>query len=140
MTRLATRTGLVRLALAAAALATFSGPAWSADDCGDRADQAGMNQCYGEVLKRADTRLQRTYDSLRADLSPDGRQRLLAAQRAWIAYRDAWCRFETAGVAGGSLYPTVLAQCLARLSDEQTAKLAEQANCSDDPACARMAD
>jgi uncharacterized protein YecT (DUF1311 family) len=45
---------------------------------------------------------------LLARLNSQYRQRLAVLD----SYRDAACRFETAQVSGGSIFPTIWAQCL----------------------------
>ena len=48
---------------------------------------------------RADVELNKVYKQLMAVLNKDDRKRLVAAQRAWIAFRDAECEFESSGGA-----------------------------------------
>ncbi|MGU3389580.1 lysozyme inhibitor LprI family protein [Sphingomonas sp. M1A8_2b] len=48
---------------------------------------------------------------------------LIAAQRAWSAYRDTQCVAEGQAMRGGSLEPMIEGQCLARLTRERTAYL-----------------
>jgi uncharacterized protein YecT (DUF1311 family) len=84
-------------------------------------NQVQLNQCYGAEFKRPDTELNRLYreivDRLRGDA--DGLQSLAAAQKAWVRYRDAECAFATNRSVGGSVYPMILAGCLATLTQER---------------------
>lgn len=68
--------------------------------------------------RQADAELNRLYREIESRLadSPDIRQGLIKAQRAWIAFRDAECRFAASGVEGGSAYPDVYAACLEDLT------------------------
>ncbi|KAA0968924.1 DUF1311 domain-containing protein [Aureimonas fodinaquatilis] len=107
-----------------------------AQDCSSL-DQAGMNQCAGESYAKADSELNAQYRELRQRLSGDkeGLGRLTTAQRNWIAFRDAECDFATAGVAGGSIFPTVQANCLetitrSRIDDFNTYLTCEEGDLS----------
>lgn len=57
------------------------------------AEQAGSTRqiarAYSEYEAFLNRELQQAYDALRPCLSPESRQRLLAAQRQWLRYRDA---------------------------------------------------
>ena len=56
-------------------------------------EQAGSTReiarAYGDYEAFLNRELQQAYDALRPCLSPASRQRLLAAQRQWLRYRDA---------------------------------------------------
>ncbi|MGH6864756.1 MAG: lysozyme inhibitor LprI family protein [Methyloceanibacter sp.] len=43
----------------------------------------------------------------------------VAAQRAWIAFRDAECGFSSSGVAQGSDYPMVATPCREELTRDR---------------------
>lgn len=98
-----------------AALAPLTGmvPAAWADDCDNASDQATMNECAGKSFKASDTELNTLYKQIEARLKDDQDKAklLVAAQKAWIAFRDAECDFSAAGVAGGSVYPMIVLQC-----------------------------
>ncbi len=53
-------------------------------------------QCLVKVLKSADAVLKGSYRYYKRDLSPRDRTNLVAAERAWIAYRNAACKAEYA--------------------------------------------
>jgi uncharacterized protein YecT (DUF1311 family) len=50
--------------------------------------------CHQAEFKRQDAALNAEYQNLRARLPSAQRAGLQNAQRAWLAYRDAWCQFE----------------------------------------------
>ena len=52
-----------------------------------------------------------------------GRTRLVRAQRAWIAYRDAECEISALSEKGGSLEPLMRFSCLARVTEARTGEL-----------------
>ncbi len=116
------------------ATATF---AKDASGCSDTDTQTGMSMCAASKAKQADAAMTTVYNSLRKRLgaqSPEG-TRLRDAQRAWIAYRDAWCAFQSMSVEGGSMYPAVFAGCLEKVTKEQTARLTAQLTCTGDVDC-----
>jgi uncharacterized protein YecT (DUF1311 family) len=53
------------------------------------------------------------YEQIKQRLKDDAdtTKLLVAAQRAWVTFRDAECKFSTSGVSGGSAYPMVNAEC-----------------------------
>ncbi|MFQ2812649.1 lysozyme inhibitor LprI family protein [Aeromonas caviae] len=50
-------------------------------------------------------------------------ERLRTAQRAWIAFRDAQCRYEVGVYEGGSMAPMVHSSCLTQLTEARTKDL-----------------
>ncbi len=115
------------LALAAAA------PARAA--CGPEATQMELNACAGAEFGAADAELNRLYKRITARLGAD-KAPLVAAQRAWIAYRDAECAFVASSVAGGSIAPMIRAGCLADLTRARVEDFKKLLDCEEgDPAC-----
>ena len=95
-------------------LAAFAAPSagWS-QEC-DRNDesQTGMDICAGADFKAADAKLNTAYGEIMKRLSDDAdaRKLLQASQRAWIAFRDAECKFSSVRQSkDGSVYPMVYA-------------------------------
>ena len=72
--------------------------------------QMEMNDCASEDYRRIDAQLAAVY--ARFDKTPE----LKTAERAWIAYRDAECAYEAAGVKGGSMAPMVYSMCMTNLT------------------------
>jgi uncharacterized protein YecT (DUF1311 family) len=50
--------------------------------------------CYEAEWKRKDKELNSVYQKIKKGASPELKQALVKGQRAWIAYRDAWCSYE----------------------------------------------
>ncbi len=110
-------------------------------DCENAMTQMEMNYCAHEDFKAADARLNAQWsvtsaemkrrDQAYDDASSDGRPgyfaTLLAAQRAWLTYRDAHCRSEGYEARGGSLEPLLVSSCKAHLTNLRTADLEELA-------------
>ncbi|MGE6786558.1 lysozyme inhibitor LprI family protein [Ensifer adhaerens] len=91
-----------------------------ADECADASDLATMNACAAKALKASDAELNALYKQIQGRLEDDEdtTKLLVAAQRAWIAYRNAECDFASSGVAGGSIEPMITLQC----RDDRTKK------------------
>jgi uncharacterized protein YecT (DUF1311 family) len=87
-------------------------------DCASATTQAAMNTCAAADFARADAALNATYAEVMARLARDeqGRARLVAAERAWLTFRDAQCAFETSRAEGGSIHPMLVAICRAGLT------------------------
>ncbi|VVM75367.1 lysozyme inhibitor LprI family protein [Pseudomonas fluorescens] len=93
-------------------------PLAHAVDCDNAADQATMNQCAAQQHKAADKELNALYQQITARLTanPDSKKLMVSAQRAWIAFRDAECKFSASGVGGGSVYPLIFSNCITDLT------------------------
>ena len=89
-----------------------------AADCDNATDQATMNQCAAQQHKAADKELNALYQQItqRLKSNPDSKKLLLGAQRSWMAFRDAECKFASAGVEGGSVYPLIYSNCVTELT------------------------
>lgn len=88
--------------------------AHSQQSCGDKTNQTDMNICAGQAYSKADRELNSVYKQIAGRLKDDaGTTKLLvAAQKAWIAFRDAECNFSSSTVQGGSAYPFISNSCL----------------------------
>lgn len=84
-----------------------------ADDCAKPSDQASMNVCARQEYERSDAELNALYKQIthRIEGDADTTKVLVAAQRAWMAFRDAKCAFSTAAAKGGTVYPILVARC-----------------------------
>ncbi|AWM93352.1 urease-associated protein [Pseudomonas sp. 31-12] len=89
-----------------------------AADCDNATDQATMNQCAAQQHKTADKELNALYQQItnRLKSNPDSKKLLLGAQRSWIAFRDAECKFSASAVEGGSVYPLIYSNCVTELT------------------------
>jgi uncharacterized protein YecT (DUF1311 family) len=93
-------------------------PLVHAVDCDNATDQATLNQCAGQQNKVADKELNTLYQKITTRLKdkPEAKKLLVGAQRSWIAFRDAECKFSASGVAGGSVYPLIYSHCTTDLT------------------------
>lgn len=100
--------------------------------------QSALNATAAQNLRRADQALNAQYTTTTGRLSTPSRTLLRDAQRAWITFRDQQCRYEASAVQGGSAYPMVQSDCLARLTVERTRDLRRMAQCEEgDLSCPR---
>lgn len=124
--------GLVLLLAAGAASAA------PADRCAEPITQLDMNECAAldyaeadaalnaqwaitaEVMHERDRELDRTYDD-----RPGYFETLLAAQRAWLTYRDQHCASEGFLFRGGSMEPLIVSTCKTSLTQDRTSQLAD---------------
>ena len=95
-------------------------------DCMDRSQgvTVNMHDCIAAETKRQDDRLNRAYKKLMAQLTPERKKRLKAAQLAWIKFRDENCSFYAdpdggtmAGLAAGDCYLSATASRAKELED-----------------------
>ena len=86
----------------------------------ERADAALNTQwkLTAAVMKEQDRGLDRTYDT-----RPGYYDTLLAAQRAWLTYRDRQCEAQGYTMRGGSAEPMVISGCMTTLTQARTKDL-----------------
>jgi uncharacterized protein YecT (DUF1311 family) len=75
------------------------------------------------MVKAKDAEIDRAYDR-----QPGWFDTLLAAQRAWLTYRDQSCLLAGFEARGGTMAPMLEAECKARLTDLRTEELLEIAD------------
>ena len=107
-------------------------------NCANAPDQAAMSACADRAYKKSDAELNRAYQAVTTRVR-DNRplsDKLVSAQRAWAAYRDAECGFSSAGAEGGSVYPMVVSMCLDDLTKARAESLQGYLSCEEgDLAC-----
>lgn len=84
-------------------------------------------------FQKADKELNETFKQIERRLADDAasKERLVHAQRAWIAFRDAECIFQSSGEDGGSVAPTIIALCQAGMTSDRTEQLKVYLNCEE---------
>jgi uncharacterized protein YecT (DUF1311 family) len=91
--------------------------------------QSEMNRCADLDARQADADLNRVYRELLSKLKSDDNatKKLRAAQRAWLAFRDAHLQelYPAKDKQGeyGSMYPMCYAQVATKMTKERTAQL-----------------
>lgn len=107
-------------------------------DCNDAQTQMDMNHCAGERFGQADAELNRIYrDVVRQEQAadrdaagmiashPTNEEALRASQRAWLAFRDAQCEYESFEARGGSMQPMLYEDCRERMTRERIRQLTQ---------------
>ncbi|RJT39407.1 DUF1311 domain-containing protein [Mesorhizobium waimense] len=110
----------------------LSGGAARADDCANAQDQATMNECAGKDFHAADKKLNDAYKQIEGRLKDDaaGKKLLIDAQRAWVAFRDAECKFQGGPPAtAGTIYSMVVANCQTSLTNDRLKDFQTYLNC-----------
>ena len=117
------------------ALAFIAAPAtaWAVDavKCNPAGTQLELNACAADELNKADQKLNEVYAALLKKEAKNTAfvQKLRAAQRAWIAFRDAEldatyaCQNSNARVCWGSMLPLRYLSYKAQLTRERTTRL-----------------
>ncbi|MBD2451819.1 lysozyme inhibitor LprI family protein [Nostoc sp. FACHB-152] len=92
-------------------------------NCNEAQTQLEINNCAHLSYQNADKKLNRAYKQLLPKLSKSRQQKLIAAQLAWIKFRDASCEFERSQYEGGSIAPTIYSTCLEAVTKQRTQQL-----------------
>lgn len=118
---------LVRAAGVLLALLLAQGAhAQTAADCIAPQQQQLMNACAEREYREVDAALNAAWQPAKSFADRIGKgDALLAAQRAWLVYRDAACAVQASPYEGGSIRPLIHAKCLTRLTAERTKMLLE---------------
>jgi uncharacterized protein YecT (DUF1311 family) len=117
-------------AITVMALGMTIAQAQEAESCGASGVQSELNECAYSEWQAADAALNGAYTEALATAReidaglPEAEQgaeaSLRAAQRAWVAYRDAACETEGYLFKGGSAEPMVVLGCKAALTRART--------------------
>ena len=92
--------------------------------CGDQPNTLAIVDCLDAKTKLQDQRLNNAYKSLGQRIDPNQRDPLKAAQRLWIQYRDANCRFY--GAQQGTIREIQAVECMRAMTQDRAQEL-EQA-------------
>ena len=105
-------------------------------DCDNAMTQTEMNICSWQSYQRADAELNAAWsrasehakemdrNAAEYDGDTSAHSRLLAAQRAWLEFRDAHCLAENGErEGGGTIWPLLQNGCLEALTEARTAQL-----------------
>lgn len=109
--------------------------------CADLAAQQDRNACIAEGVRKADAVLNDVYRRLNDKLDATGKRNLVAAERAWIGFRDRECDFRTGYdtqdlANNGTLASYLVGQCRLELTTLRTTDLRRQMACpGGDPSC-----
>jgi uncharacterized protein YecT (DUF1311 family) len=101
-------------------------------DCADQT-QFGLDKCADASFQRADRALIDAYREVLRRLDGDEHQKrlLAAAETAWIALRDAECKFAVSSTQNGSIYPMEYPLCLEGETQKRTKALQAYLHCEE---------
>lgn len=95
-----------------------------------------MSRCGYYHWVGADIQLNRSYNELLKKLGTKAaKEKLVKAQRAWLAFRDATCKFESDEMAGGTGEGVLYLGCLGTVTEERNLKLKEYLECGELAGC-----
>lgn len=112
----------------------FSLSVVQADQCMEHAeDQATMTGCAAQAYQKSDAELNKLFHEIKQRLTDDvdAQDLLRAAQRDWIAFRDAECSFAASAVDGGSAYPMTYDMCLDDLTQKRIDEFRQYLACEE---------
>ncbi|GJD54061.1 hypothetical protein OPKNFCMD_6842 [Methylobacterium crusticola] len=124
---------MLRPAFLSAVLLAPVTSAW-AGSCADAPNQMEATSCASEQFATADAELNRLYGVLRTKLDVPGQRNLVAAQRAWITFRDLECNLRTGydpgdPAAGGTIASMLVGECRTELTRQRSRDLQAQIRC-----------
>lgn len=92
-------------------------------NCQSPQTTADMNMCASQEFQAADKKLNQVYQQLQSKLKSKQQQRLTAAQRSWLKFRDDSCNYEMGQFEGGTLAGSTYGYCRARVTQERVKDL-----------------
>jgi uncharacterized protein YecT (DUF1311 family) len=115
--------------------------------CGDYGSQAEMNGCFAKEAQEADARLNATYRKLLSKIKDNkiAVARAVAAERAWVAFRDAqlaalWPVESDAELQSlGTAHPMCYAMERKAMTEERIKQLRQQMKSEEGDICAPAA-
>ena len=92
--------------------------------CKDAVTTAAMRACENSRYERSEQRLNAEYGRLMKQLDHSRQERLRAAQRAWLSFRDANAAFVEGEAENGSLALLLKISALADMTEARALELA----------------
>jgi uncharacterized protein YecT (DUF1311 family) len=104
----------------------------AASPCADQT-QMGLDACAGAARDKADTALNGVYKQIVGRLADDRGKtmRLIEAEKAWIAFRDAECAFANSDTEGGSIHSMEVTLCEEKLTNIRARQLRSYLKCGE---------
>jgi uncharacterized protein YecT (DUF1311 family) len=117
-------------ALGALAFTTGAAQADDKIDCkSQNLNQMQLDQCAGMDFQKSDAKLNALYKSMMSKYDAANGALLKSSERAWIAYRDAECSYETNLTVGGTINPMMDTMCRTKKTDDRIKELNTQLHC-----------
>ncbi len=92
-------------------------------DCNNAVTQMDMNFCADKDFHSADKKLNAVYRVVKAKEDAHGQELLTAAEKAWVAWRDAQCIYDTKEEEGGSIRPMEYSNCQTDMTNARIKEL-----------------
>ena len=93
--------------------------------CGDQPNTVAIVECTANKTKVWDRRLNAAYQHLGPVIDPRQRDPLKAAQRLWLRYRDANCRFYR--MHEGTIGQVLAKECIRSMTQDRALELEQAA-------------
>lgn len=93
------------------------------EECRNASTTAAMRECENARYEAADRRLNEIYSRLMRSLARSRQEKLQAAQRAWLQFRDANAGFLSSAAEGGTLEPLIRITALADMTEARATEL-----------------
>ena len=84
-----------------------------------------MRSCENARFQNADQKLNAVYDNLLKHLNSGQQEKLRAAQRAWVQFRDANANFLASRAGSGTLAPLLRVNALADMTESRLQELSK---------------
>lgn len=101
----------------------------SAADCNNAQTQGELNECAAIDYKKADKDLNSIYQQALKITTGEQQSLLKSAQRKWVIYRDADCKFQTQKTIDVSVYQMNVGICLKNKTEQRTKELKDMLKC-----------
>ncbi len=104
-----------------------------AEMCDDPQTQSDVNYCANYHFETADGELNDVYGRLKQGYAryTEAKSALVAAQRAWVSFRDAECKQDEVAVDGGSAASMIILDCRTKLTEARTEQLQNRLLCKE---------
>lgn len=101
-------------------------------DCADKVDLGAFKNsqwaaCDEAELPRLDKKLNQVYGKLRSALDANQKAQMTKGQKAWLDYRESWCRFNEAAQLSSPMGYAAYTSCVVQMTDEKINELKDLA-------------
>ena len=102
-------------------------------DCADKVDLGAFKNsqwaaCDEAELPRLDKKLNQVYGKVRGVLDASQKEQMTRGQKAWLDYRESWCRFNEAAQLTSPMGYAAYTSCVVQMTDEKINELRDLAD------------